>query len=82
MGTEVGDTVFQNIKPKELLYTIAVTSKAPGWFIEFVKNIDDCNVNIKSIISLMNYLKVPDWVNEVVNAWIKVNYTNKDKNNI
>jgi len=82
MGTEVGDTVFQNIKPKELLYTIAVASKAPGWFIEFVKNIDDCNVNIKSVTSLMNYLKVPDWVNEVVNAWIKVNYTNKDKNNI
>ncbi|MFB6470619.1 MAG: MFS transporter [Vulcanisaeta sp. AZ3] len=82
MNTEISETVIRALSVKELVYTIAATSHAPDWFIDFVKNMNDCNLDIKVISLLTNYLKPPDWVNDLVNGWIKINYSNENKNNI
>ena len=48
---------YKNLR--ELTHARAMTPKVPGLFAEFAKNLDDCSVNITSITSLMNCLKVP-----------------------
>ncbi len=82
MNTELSDTVLKSISIKELIYTIAITSKSPNWFVDFIKNMNECNIDLKAIESLLNNLKAPDWVGELINGWIKVNSSNINKNNI
>ncbi|BDR91542.1 MFS transporter [Vulcanisaeta souniana] len=79
MNTELGETVLSNITDRELVYAIAVTSGLPNWFINFVNSINDCQFNSLTIESLVKYVSIPDWLNEVVNNWLKVKLTNNGK---
>ncbi len=72
MNTDLGETVLNNITGKELIYAIAVTSGLPEWFVNFVNNINDCQINDSTIESLIKYVSIPDWLNEVINGWFKI----------
>ncbi len=76
MNTELSDTVLNSITGKELVYAIAITSGLPGWFINFVNSINDCQFNNSTIETLTKYVSVPDWLSEVVNAWLKIKSSN------
>lgn len=76
MNTELGDTVLNSITGKELVYAIAITSGLPNWFINFVNSINDCQFNNLTIETLTKYVSIPDWLSEVVNAWLKVKSSN------
>lgn len=72
MNTELGETVLNSITGRELIYTIAVASGLPNWFIDFVNNINDCQFNNSTIEVLIKHVNMPDWLSEVVNGWLKV----------
>ncbi|WP_048057062.1 MFS transporter [Vulcanisaeta moutnovskia] len=78
MNTELGETVLSNITSKDLIYAIAITSKLPNWFIEFINNINEYNINMSVIESLTKYVNVPNWLMEVINGWLKINSLNSN----
>ncbi|ADN50798.1 MFS transporter [Vulcanisaeta distributa] len=76
MNTELSDTVLNSITGKELVYAIAITSGLPDWFVNFVNSINDCQFTNSTIETLTKYVSVPDWLSEVVNAWLKIKSSN------